>query len=673
MNQILKHTLAVFGVGLLFFPLGEPCHSQNLPPIIDPIGTCYVNEGDTLDLDLHAADPDGDILKMWVLSSPPGAEFSDEGTGHANFRWVPGFIGPQSSSGSPFEFFFVASDGDLTTRMEAEVVVINVNRPPELSLADSFSIAANSQLVFQARAEDPDKEKVRIRVVDLPVGASLNDQGLFNWIPELADTGGHRVILEAIDPCGGTDLKEAHIKVVPPSPYVLSIGIEQALLGGEVSVPINLNNPEPVSGIELLIQYDPSTCAFLDLTKDGTRVSEWEYYVYRERTWGVFQLIKIVGIADFPDAALVPPLPPGDGPVAYLDFKMTSNTQFAGFLIPLEFYNFDFTDNTISNSWGRFIPRDQINFSNGGVLLKAGNTLLGDINLNGIPFDVGDPVLLARHMVYGVPLSQQQLLNSDVNQDGYWATLADLIYIIMRIQEEGSPPFVEPDPQTEAAEVTISDQPALTSFSLSSDVLTGGLLFVFKGTELTSGDVKLSPQIHDMDLYTHQEGDELRVMIISAEGKYIEPGDRSLFDIEGEANFDTVEISLSDNEGRLVAVKTTHERGSALPRGYSLSQNHPNPFNPITTIQYQVGGEQTPGADGGQFSADRSARQVSLEVYNMLGQLVRVLADEKKLPGSYQVRWDGKNTNGEEVSSGIYFYRLKCDSYVETKKMILLK
>ena len=73
----------MFGVGLLFFPLGT-CHSQNLPPIIDPIGTRYVNEGDTLDVNLHATDPDGHVLKMWVVDSPPGAEFSDEGTGHAD-------------------------------------------------------------------------------------------------------------------------------------------------------------------------------------------------------------------------------------------------------------------------------------------------------------------------------------------------------------------------------------------------------------------------------------------------------------------------------------------------------------------------------------------------------------------------------------------------------------
>jgi hypothetical protein len=675
MKKIFRHLVVMMGVGLWFILGGGSSHSQNLPPVFDPVGTCYVNEGDTLNINLFATDPDGDILKIWVLGSPPNVVFSDDGEGYANFCWVPEFIGPQSSSGSPFELFFVASDGSLATQMEVKVNVINVNRPPELILPDSFSIGANTELVFQVRAEDKDKEEVRIRAVDLPGGAGLDEEGIFSWTPELADTGAHTPVFEAIDLSGGNDLKEAHIRVIPPSPYVLSIGMVEVLVGGEVRVPINLNNPDTVSGMELLIQYDPTTYTFLGLTKDGTRVSEWEYYVCRERSEGLFELIKIVGIADFPNELSTLPLLPGDGPIAYLNFKMTSNTQYAGLLIPLEFYYFDFTDNTLSNFGGEFIPRDKINFTNGGVLLEAGKTLLGDINLNGIPFDVGDPVVLARHLVYGTPLNQQQLLNSDVNQDGYWATLADLMYMIMRIQEGGSPPYVEPDPQTEVAKakVTISDQPAMTSFSLGSETEMGGLLFVFKETNIDSGAIKLSPEIQDMDIYTYQDADELKVMIISTEGKCIHAGERCLFTIEGEGALDSVEISISDSEGNLVGVKTIYEQRSTLPRAYSLSQNYPNPFNPVTSIQYAVGSKQTKAADGGLWTADNSTQHVTLKVYNILGQLVRILVDEEKLPGTYQVVWDGKDQNKEEVSSGIYFYRLKASDYVEAKKMILLK
>jgi flagellar hook assembly protein FlgD len=56
-----------------------------------------------------------------------------------------------------------------------------------------------------------------------------------------------------------------------------------------------------------------------------------------------------------------------------------------------------------------------------------------------------------------------------------------------------------------------------------------------------------------------------------------------------------------------------------------------------------------------------------------MGQLVKTMVNEEKLPGGYQVIWDAKDQNGEEVSSGIYFYRFESGKYVETKKMILLK
>jgi hypothetical protein len=672
MKKRFGHFIVVLWMGLWFIQSAGLSYSQNLPPTFDPIGACYVKEGDTLNINLHAADPEGEDVKIGVLSSPPNALFSEDGMGRANFRWVPDFIGPQSSSQSPFEFFFVASDGSLNSQIAVKVNVVNVNRAPQLILPDSFSIGPNMELVFQVRAEDPDKEAVKISAIDLPRGASLSKEGIFSWIPDVADTGEHTVIFEATDLYGANDLKEAHIKVTYLSPYALSIGTQEAPVGGVAKIPINLTNPDPVSGFELLIQYDPSTYTFLGLSKDSTRVSNWEYYVHRERTWGLFQLIKIVGICDFPGGLSTPPLSPGNGPLAYLNFKMTSNTLFAGLLIPLEFYNFDLTDNTLSNSFGGFILRDKINFNNGGVLLESGNTLSGDINLNGIPFEVGDAVRLARYLVYGAPLNEQQLLNSDVNQDGYWATLADLMYLITYIQEKGPAPYVEPGPQREVVEVMISDE-STVSFSINSQTEVGGLLFLFKGTNLDSENVRLSSEIQDMDLYTHKDGDQLRVMIMSTEGKYISPGDIPLFRLEGEKDFDSMEISVCDTEGNLMGIRKIYKERSNLPSGYTLSQNYPNPFNPLTSIQYTVGTSHREAADDGRQTADNSTQHVTLKVYNILGQLVRILVDEGKLPGSYQVVWDGKDQNGEEVSSGIYFYKLKAKDYVETKKMVLLK
>ena len=104
----------------------------------------------------------------------------------------------------------------------------------------------------------------------------------------------------------------------------------------------------------------------------------------------------------------------------------------------------------------------------------------------------------------------------------------------------------------------------------------------------------------------------------------------------------------------------------SIPTCFALYQNYPNPFNPITSIQYAVGSKQTKAAD-----SPRS--HVTLKIYNILGQKVRVLVDEEKRLGSYTVQWDGRDRNGRPVSSGIYFYKLDAGDFTEVKKMVLLK
>ncbi len=104
-----------------------------------------------------------------------------------------------------------------------------------------------------------------------------------------------------------------------------------------------------------------------------------------------------------------------------------------------------------------------------------------------------------------------------------------------------------------------------------------------------------------------------------------------------------------------------------------LSQNHPNPFNPVTSIQYSVSSRQTQPADSRRRTADGSFPHITLRIYNILGQKVKTLVDEPKAPRSYEVTWDGKDEKGNEVSSGIYFYTLSTENYQKTRKMILMK
>ncbi|HUX60026.1 MAG TPA: T9SS type A sorting domain-containing protein [Ignavibacteriaceae bacterium] len=96
---------------------------------------------------------------------------------------------------------------------------------------------------------------------------------------------------------------------------------------------------------------------------------------------------------------------------------------------------------------------------------------------------------------------------------------------------------------------------------------------------------------------------------------------------------------------------------NTIPSKYELNQNYPNPFNPTTNIQYVL----------------PKQGEVSLNIYNILGQMVRSLVNNVQSAGVHLVTWDGANQAGQKVTSGIYFYKLSAGNFVNVKKMIMLK
>jgi hypothetical protein len=89
-----------------------------------------------------------------------------------------------------------------------------------------------------------------------------------------------------------------------------------------------------------------------------------------------------------------------------------------------------------------------------------------------------------------------------------------------------------------------------------------------------------------------------------------------------------------------------------FPVEFILEQNYPNPFNPSTKVRYSV----------------PNSSQVTLKIFNTLGEEIAILINEEKPAGTYELTW-----NAENLPSGIYFYRIQAGSFVQTKKMILMK
>lgn len=96
---------------------------------------------------------------------------------------------------------------------------------------------------------------------------------------------------------------------------------------------------------------------------------------------------------------------------------------------------------------------------------------------------------------------------------------------------------------------------------------------------------------------------------------------------------------------------------AGLPQELSLGQNYPNPFNPTTVIRFAL------PQDG----------RVQIEVFNILGQKIATLVDDYLTAGYKETGWDGKDSGGTDVASGVYFYRIRTDNFTDVKKMIFLK
>ena len=128
------------------------------------------------------------------------------------------------------------------------------------------------------------------------------------------------------------------------------------------------------------------------------------------------------------------------------------------------------------------------------------------------------------------------------------------------------------------------------------------------------------------------------------------------YDLDKDGDVDIIASIMGTNhvvwyEDTLI-IDGIEQLPGSIPNHYTLSQNYPNPFNPSTTITFSI----------------PKTEFVSLKVYNNLGQEVAALVTDRLTPGSYQYTWDAGS-----LSSGVYYYKLQAGTYIETKKLILLR
>ena len=99
------------------------------------------------------------------------------------------------------------------------------------------------------------------------------------------------------------------------------------------------------------------------------------------------------------------------------------------------------------------------------------------------------------------------------------------------------------------------------------------------------------------------------------------------------------------------------KRKPVIPITFALHKNFPNPFNPITTLRYDL----------------PSDALVTLSIYDMLGKEITQLVNTNQQAGFKSVQWDATDSMGKSVSAGVYLYKIEAGEFVETRKMVLLK
>jgi len=275
------------------------------------------------------------------------------------------------------------------------------------------------------------------------------------------------------------------------------------------------------------------------------------------------------------------------------------------------------------------------------------NVLTGDINLNGYANEVGDAVLLANHLIDPIafPFSLRQMFASDVNDDGLQATIADLIWLINALNSPGGGKVA---PLDVAATVAMpADASGNVDITVNSEVSVGGAL-----VSINHAGVELGVPVVDGMNIDYSDNGEVMTVLVYKETSSLNPGTNVLFTVpvlsEGAISFDAV--SVSDDRGALLNGQVSYE--AALPTEFAVSQNYPNPFNAKTSFKLEL-----------PISSD-----VTVNVYNVAGQLVKAINMPNLDAGVHSVVWDAS-----DVASGVYFYKVTADDFTKTMKMTLLK
>jgi subtilisin family serine protease len=191
-------------------------------------------------------------------------------------------------------------------------------------------------------------------------------------------------------------------------------------------------------------------------------------------------------------------------------------------------------------------------------------------------------------------------------------------------------------------------------FWISSQNAIGGLQLKLSG-DLENARIT-SPYAMELTSSINADG-EMTVLLYSMSGEVLPLGNHAIIRIEGAGRISISEMIVSDPRGQVMLSRIGDPNEVKLPDTFILKQNYPNPFNGFTTIEYAL----------------PVASDVTLIVYNLLGQEVYQMSTHAQAAGWYSHTWNGTNRSGKNMASGIYLYRFQAGEFSQVHKMLLLK
>jgi astacin len=331
-----------------------------------------------------------------------------------------------------------------------------------------------------------------------------------------------------------------------------------------------------------------------------------------------------------------------------------------------------------------FIPITSTSLTPAGTTYKDGSTAFPDMGqsiwdavyqgsyVNGDAdgsgaVDIDDVVFLIEYIFAGgtAPVPYDA---GDADSSGM-IDIDDVVYLIEYIFAGGPPPASSsgsPSPTKtivgNAGLAVIDNTDAGDSFTLSLDAdrRIQAVQFEFKITGDVS-ELKARSLVDGVDVYYGETDGMFKVGLIDIYGQNMIPAGGSdvvSISYEGNGKLELANsIAVAEGGGRLETHLNRQITDGVIPTNFVLKQNYPNPFNPMTEIS---------------FSLPKTS-QTTLTVYNIMGQNVATLIDDVMQAGDHNVTWYGTTDYGEQVSSGIYFYRISAGDYTDSRKMVLMK